>query len=160
MRLVAFSVLLVSCGSGEDSESSADADADADSDGEGSEAARSLCVEIVNEYRATLELAPYARWTDGESCADGEARSDSETGVPHGAFPRCEELAQNECPGWPGPVEAMLEGCLAGMWAEGPGEDFETHGHYINMSSTAYSEVACGFHTAAGGAMWSVQNFR
>lgn len=46
------------------------------------------------------------------------------------------------------------------MWAEGPGADFQQHGHYINMSSTSYTTVACGFYTTAGGDVWSVQDFR
>jgi hypothetical protein len=44
------------------------------------------------------------------------------------------------------------------MWAEGPGSDFETHGHYINMSSTMYSEVECGFNDTSD--WWGVQDFQ
>jgi hypothetical protein len=55
--------------------------------------------------------------------------------------------------------EAMITGCLEQMWAEGPGEDFNTHGHYINMSSTSYTKVACGFADGMGG-VWAVQNFQ
>jgi len=152
--------------SGEDSDpgsagdADVDADADADADADGDTGSRNLCVDIINEYRATEGKPPYARWADAEPCSDDEARSDSETGIPHGAFGACGESAQNECPGWPGPVETLLEGCLAGMWAEGPGEPFSEHGHYINMSSTSYTEVACGFHTTAGGGIWALQNFR
>ena len=54
----------------------------------------------------------------------------------------------------------MIGGCLDMMWAEGPGADFATHGHYINMSSTKYSKVACGFYTMASGKVWSVQDFK
>jgi hypothetical protein len=46
------------------------------------------------------------------------------------------------------------------MWNEGPGEDFSKHGHYINMSSTKYTKVACGFWTTPKGSVWAVQNFR
>ncbi|NJK32707.1 MAG: CAP domain-containing protein [Deltaproteobacteria bacterium] len=46
------------------------------------------------------------------------------------------------------------------MWAEGPGEDFQKHGHYINMSSTQYTMVACGFYETSEGEFWSVQNFK
>lgn len=119
-----------------------------------------LCVDEINDYRATLGLQPYARWTSGEACADAAAESDSITGEPHGAFGSCGEFAQNECPGWPGPYERLIEDCLAMMWAEGPGEPFSEHGHFLNMSSTSYSEVACGFHTTPGGSVWAVQNFR
>jgi hypothetical protein len=120
---------------------------------------RQMCVDRINEYRATEGLAPYARWKGGERCADGEARSDSETGTAHGAFPSCGERAQNECPGWPS-LDSIVSGCLSMMWAEGPGEPFSEHGHYINMSSTSYHEVACGFHVTPGGSVWAVQDFR
>lgn len=114
-----------------------------------------ICVETINGYRKTKGLPPYARWSDGEACADSEAESDAETNRPHGAFPRCKEMGQNECPGQPGPPEEMIKKCLALMWAQGPGE-----GHYDMMASTRFKEVSCGFHTTSRGAVWSVQNFR
>ena len=120
---------------------------------------RQQCVDQINAYRATLGLPPYARWKSGEACADDEARQDSETNQAHGAFGQCGEHAQNECPGWPS-VEATVTGCLEMMWAEGPGEPFSEHGHYINMSSTQYTEVACGFYETPSGSVWAVQNFR
>lgn len=121
--------------------------------------ARQQCVDKINEYRATLSLPPYQRWNAKESCADGEAKSDSETGQAHGAFPSCGEWAQNECPGYPS-VSSTVTTCLAQMWAEGPGADFQTHGHYINMSSTKYTKVACGFYQTPGGSVWAVQDFQ
>jgi hypothetical protein len=93
-------------------------------------------------------------------CADSQAQSDSQTGTAHGAFGSCAEWAQNECPGWPGPAATMTTGCLQAMWNEGPGADFETHGHYINMSSTKYTAVACGYFTMPSGKIWSVQDFK
>ncbi len=121
--------------------------------------ARQQCVDKINEYRATLSLPPYQRWNAKETCADGEAKSDSETGKAHGAFPSCGEWAQNECPGYPS-VSSTVTTCLAQMWAEGPGADFQTHGHYINMSSTKYTKVACGFYQTPGGSVWAVQDFQ
>lgn len=135
------------------------ADPTADPTDDPDEAATQLCVDTINMYRATLGLPAYARWTDAEACSDGEAESDGQTNTPHGAFGMCGESAQNECPGWPGPPEQMIEGCLAQMWAEGPGDDFPTHGHYINMSSESYSRVACGF-AVVNGEVWAVQNFQ
>lgn len=120
---------------------------------------RQDCVDKINSYRATLDLPPYERWTEAESCSDGEAESDSQTGTAHGAFGACGESAQNECPGW-GSLDSIIDGCLDMMWAEGPGDNFQEHGHYINMSSTRYSKVACGFYVTAEGAVWSVQNFK
>lgn len=124
------------------------------------DAAADLCVKTINDYRATLSLPPYARWTDAETCSGQEAQSDSATMTPHGAFGTCGEHAQNECPGWPGPPEKMITGCLAQMWAEGPGDFNAGHGHYINMSSTEYTKVSCGFYTLESGNVWAVQNFQ
>ncbi|WP_437333824.1 CAP domain-containing protein [Sorangium sp. So ce394] len=122
--------------------------------------AAQLCVDTINQHRATLGLPPLARWTEAESCSDEECESDGNTGQAHGAFGACDERAQNECPGWNGPPESMIVPCLQAMWDEGPGEDFNKHGHYINMSNTAYTKVACGFHTFPDGSVWAVQNFR
>lgn len=118
-----------------------------------------LCVDTINAYRATLGLPPYARWSSAEPCADGQAASDGAANTPHGAFGACGEWAQNECPGWNGSEEQVTTDCLAMMWAEGPGADFNRHGHYLNMSSTRYTEVACGYATVRGG-LWAVQDFR
>ncbi|WP_437588295.1 CAP domain-containing protein [Sorangium sp. So ce1000] len=119
-----------------------------------------LCVDTINQHRATLGLPPLARWVEAESCSDKEAESDGNTGEAHGAFGSCDENAQNECPGWGGPPDEMIVPCLQLMWDEGPGEDFSTHGHYINMSNPRYTKVACGFHTFSDGSVWAVQNFR
>jgi len=123
------------------------------------EAATQLCVDTINMYRATLGLPALARWTDAEDCSDAECLSDGMTNTPHGAFGMCGELAQNECPGWPGDPADIIGGCLELMWNEGPGDDFNTHGHYINMSNPNYTKVACGFAPGMGG-VWAVQNFQ
>ncbi len=123
------------------------------------EAATQLCVDTINMYRATLGLPALARWKDAEDCSDAECLSDGMTGTAHGAFGMCGEFAQNECPGWPGDPADIITGCLELMWAEGPGEDFNMHGHYINMSNPDYTKVACGFAPGMGG-VWAVQNFQ
>lgn len=128
-----------------------------DSHGSGAE---QLCVDTINHYRASVGLEPLARWSEGENCAADQAQSDSESGSWHGAFGQCDERAQNECPGWAGPASSMITECLAQMWAEGPGEDYSTHGHYINMTSTEYTKVACGFYTLPDGTVWAVQDFQ
>jgi hypothetical protein len=126
----------------------------------GDDSAEQLCVDTINDYRATLDLPPLERWTDAEDCSNAQAKSDSESGTAHGAFGQCGEFAQNECPGWPGPPEQLTVDCLALMWAEGPGEDFAMHGHYINMSNPNYTKVACGFYETPEGDWWAVQNFQ
>ncbi len=119
-----------------------------------------LCVDTINNYRATLGLAPLARWNDAESCSDQEAISDSKSMKPHGAFGMCGEWGQNECPNWPGPPEKMIPQCLAMMWAEGPGDFNQGHGHYLNMSSKSFTKVACGYSNKGAGSLWAVQNFK
>ncbi len=128
--------------------------------GGGTSNVEQLCVDTINMYRATLGLTPYTRWSAEETCADGQAQSDSQTNTAHGAFGKCTEGAQNECPGWPTPASTAITGCLQSMWNEGPGADFNTHGHYINMSSAMYKQVACGFYTTAAGKIWAVQDFK
>jgi hypothetical protein len=34
------------------------------------------------------------------------------------------------------------------------------HGHYLNMSSTKYTMVECGFSEVGGGKWWGVQDFK
>lgn len=113
------------------------------------------CYEIINKYRATKGLPALARWTNNESCSDGQSRSDSQSGAAHGAFGSCNEMAQNECPGYPSSAEQNLPECLADMFAEGPGG-----GHYENMTSTEYTMVSCGVFEVGDGTFWSVQDFR
>ena len=140
-----------------DGDSDSDSDTDADSDGD---TPYTDCVDRINGFRATLDLAPLARWGDAESCADGQAETDSgHPDEPHYAFGECGESAQNECPGF-GSFDDVITNCLQMMWDEGPGEPYEEHGHYINMTNTSYTEVACGFYTTGSGAVWSVQDFR
>ncbi len=159
MRAIGFfsAAMLVTaaCGGG-----GSQSQSDGGTDGTTDDSAEQACVDAINNYRATLGLPAYARWNAEESCGDSQAQSDSQSGTAHGAFGKCTENAQNECPGWPGPPSSMIGSCLAQMWAEGPGSDFSTHGHYINMSSTSYTQVACGFYTLGDGSVWAVQDFK
>lgn len=120
------------------------------------------CLARINQFRWDCQcLPPLDRWADGETCADEHAEYDSTNGV-HAGFidnicvPR--GWAQNECPRW-GSEADIVDGCLQMMWDEGPGEDFNEHGHYRNMSSTNYTKVACGVYITGSGEVWSVQNF-
>ena len=117
--------------------------------------ARDFCAQRINQYRATLGRSALARVPNAEYCTDRQCVSDSQTQSAHGAFSACNEFAQNECPGWPGPLSNVLPTCLDSMWAEGPGG-----GHYENMASPTYQYVACGFYQAPNGAWWIIQNFR
>ena len=115
---------------------------------------RQLCVDLINQYRATLGLAPYERWTSAETCVDGEAQADSQTGTAHSAFGTCKESAQDECPGWSGTLSDVITKCLKMMWDEGPGG-----GHYDNMSSNR-KRAACGFYVLPNGKVWAAQDFQ
>jgi hypothetical protein len=53
-----------------------------------------------------------------------------------------------------------IEDCLDLMWAEGPGQDFQAHGHFLNMSSIEFTRVACAFWETDDGSVWAVQNFQ
>ena len=120
------------------------------------------CVARINQFRWECQcLPPLGRWTEGESCAEQHGEYDS-TRSAHAGFRAniCEPggSAQNECPGWSS-INETVTSCLKLMWNEGPGEPFSEHGHYINMSSTQYTKVACGFYTAPNGRVWAIQNF-
>jgi hypothetical protein len=126
------------------------------------------CVDRINQFRRECAcLPPLERWTAGESCANEMAEYDS-TRRAHAGFIAgvCEGgSAQNECPAWDSEDE-VIEGCLQSMWDEGPPPGpncddacFDMYGHFINMASSDYSRVACGFFTTSGGDVWAVQNF-
>jgi hypothetical protein len=116
------------------------------------------CVDRINQFRWECQcLPPLQRWTEAEGCTDDQAADDQAINQAHSHFPACGESAQNTCPNW-GSEGEVVEGCLQMMWDEGPGEPFEEHGHYINMSSTGYTKVACGFSSTNDG-VWANQNF-
>jgi hypothetical protein len=122
--------------------------------------ASQVCVDIINQYRASIGRPALERWTAAEECVEDQGFADMQSGTPHSAFGQCGEWAQNECPGWPGPPGQMIDDCLAAMWAEGPGEPYSQHGHYINMANPNYTRVACGFAVRSDGRVWAIQDFR
>jgi hypothetical protein len=127
------------------------------------------CVDRINQFRTTCAcLQPLARWTDGEACADMMANYDSTKPNPHQGF--MDKIcsggnSQDECPGYRSNAQ-VVSSCLQLMWNEGPppttpctGSCFQMYGHYINMTTTSNTKVACGFFTTPSGQIWSVQNF-
>lgn len=121
------------------------------------------CVARINQLRWECQcLPPLERWTEAESCADAQAEYDYEENRPHAGINDriCEPGggSQNECPDY-GPRFGIVDFCLQQMWDEGPGDDFQAHGHYINMSDTGVTKVACGRFETPEGNIWSVQNF-
>lgn len=119
---------------------------------------RARCVQRINEYRARVGVPALVRRTDQEACADEQALSDASSRRAHGAFGRCRESSQNECPGWPDALEVVVDRCLAMMFAEGPGSGPE-HGHYTNMTDRNVRSVSCGIARDANGEVWMVQDF-
>ena len=122
------------------------------------------CVTRINQLRWECQCLPaLQRWNEAEGCADEQAEYDSSTGSYHAGFSQniCSPRgwAQNECPRY-NSTEHVINGCLQAMWDEGPGEPYSAHGHYINMTNSSYSMVACGFYETADGSFWSVQNFQ
>ena len=160
---IAAAALVVACSSDDSGSTTSSSSSSSSSSSGGTTAsgesvdtsAAQICVDTINKFRATQNLPALARWTDIEACSDSEAKSDGTSNTPHGAFPKCGESSQNECPGWPGPADQMIPKCLEAMWSQGPGE-----GHHDNMASTKWKKVACGFYTTPAGKVWSVQNFQ
>lgn len=166
-----------------DSGSSADAGPAADTGSpnpnDDLDALRQVCVDYINEYRASIGLAPLSRATpEQEACSDRGAQQDGTTGQAHSSAGSCPGLGgQNTCPnytvgGWSGnTLEDSMKYCLDQMWAEGPPPvpidqcrlDYVgcvlVHGHYINMSNESYSVVACGFYETSPGTWWMNQDF-
>ena len=128
---------------------------------------RDTCLAIVNEYRATEELAPLARATDERQlCADEQSGEDLASGQAHSHFGSCGEMAQNT-----GPNVRMASGKSYGefarlylrmMWEDEKAlvtsgqrdpekdEDYPYIGHYLNMKGN-YVSVACGFAVSSDG---------
>ena len=134
----------------------------------GTVASRSLlettCVEEINRYRASVQLAGLEAWADSAMCFSRQAALDIKGGKGHANFGLCKESAQNTCPGWSASetVESqvsVLRNCLRSMWNEGPGSDYSKHGHYTNMTNSGYRKVGCGFAFASG-SLWINMDFK
>jgi len=124
------------------------------------------CVARINQFRHDCQcLPPLMRWTAGEACADQDAMYDAmHPGTPHAGFMAmicASGYGQNECPGWDTPP-MVVDQCLQLMWDEGPGPFHgpPDHGHYINMSSTSFTMVACGYYDGGAAGLYAVQNFQ
>jgi hypothetical protein len=51
----------------------------------------------------------------------------------------------------------VVGSCIAAFYAEGPGTDYATHGHYINMMGN-YATLGCGIYYS-GGKITIVQDY-
>ncbi len=128
---------------------------------------RDSCLKIVNEYRATEDLAPLALApAEKQLCADAQSGDDLASGQAHSHFGDCGESAQNTGPN----VHMTLDRSHADyarlylrmMWEDEKAlvesgerspdkdEDYPYIGHYLNMKGN-YRTLACGFATSADG---------
>ncbi len=91
-----------------------------------------------------------------EAYADTGAQVDYDSNSPHSHFSSTQgggiAFAENECPGhsgWHlspgGDMNALVGQCIAAFYSEGPGTDYATHGHYINMMGN-YATLGCGIY--------------
>jgi hypothetical protein len=125
---------------------------------------REVCLNFINERRASENKAALLLWFDASDCTESQAAADFHTNSPHDHFGKCGETAQNTCPGWPAGYDfdsqkKALLSCLQEMWDEKSAGWFSEDGHYINMSNSAYTKVTCGFHLNDG-KLWVNQNYR
>ena len=55
-------------------------------------------------------------------------------------------------------MNALVGQCVAAFYADGPGSDYNTHGHYINMMG-AYAKLGCGIDQATNGDVTIIQDY-
>jgi len=55
-------------------------------------------------------------------------------------------------------MKEVVGNCVAAFYAEGPGADYSTHGHYINMMGN-YATLGCGIYSADNGDVTIVQDY-
>ena len=49
-----------------------------------------------------------------------------------------------------GDMTMLVDMCIQAFYAEGPGSDYSTHGHYINMMGP-YGTLGCGIYQQGTG---------
>ncbi len=157
--------LLLACLVGCDSGSAATGDAPA---GGGSNvSAKQFCVSETNRYRAMNSKPALTESAQLEAYADTGAMVDFGSS-PHNHFSTTNgggiAFAENECPqqgNWQytegQDLNMVVGACIAAFYSEGPGTDYNTHGHYINMMGP-YATLGCGIYYA-GGKITIVQDY-
>ena len=137
---------------------------------------RQACLDKINEYRATENLAPLTLAPEAkQTCTDKEAADDLAENKAHGHFGNCGEFAQNSGPNfntsWRKTAIEVSDSYLKMMWEDEKAlvtsgerdpkkdEDYPYIGHYLNMKGN-YKTVACGIAlTADGKKGWFNVNF-
>ncbi len=121
---------------------------------------REYCLDVINKYRASESKAALTLADESkQSCTDKQAANDLKDNKAHGHFGDCGEFAQNSGPNinlsWIKTEKEIVDTYLEMMWDEkklvesgerkpSKSEDYSYIGHYLNMSSTKYTTVACG----------------
>ena len=131
--------------------------------------AQQFCVSETNRYRAMNSVAALAESAALEAYATIGAMVDYGSS-PHNHFSSTNgggiAFAENECPGQFGwhltageSMTMLVAQCIAAFYAEGPGTDYSTHGHYINMMNPSYTKLGCGIYQAANMDVTVVQDY-
>jgi hypothetical protein len=126
---------------------------------------REVCLDILNEYRATEGVKPLTLADDDkQTCTDNQAAKDLASNSAHGHFGDCGESAQNTGPNvnmaWKSDLEEIAKYYIDMMWDEkklvedgtrdpDKKEDFSYIGHYLNIRNAKYTKVSCGFATSS-----------
>ena len=129
--------------------------------------AKQFCVSETNRYRAMNSKPALTESTQLEAYADMGAMVDFGSS-PHNHFSSTNgggiAFAENECPqqgNWQytegGDLNMVVGMCIAAFYSEGPGTDYNTHGHYINMMGP-YASLGCGIYYT-GGKITIVQDY-
>jgi len=138
------------------------------------ESYRQLCLDTINSLRASIGRAPLVAWPAINTCVDSQSTADETASTAHSAFGDCGESSQDECLGsnntsrlvnclnsmWNEKNNAACSGCdacSAAPWRTCANCDYNTCGHYVNMSAQFYTQVSCGFSSLGG---WSTQDFK
>jgi hypothetical protein len=171
MRALAFVCLVVACGGGDSSTTDANNNGSNGSNGGsgsgGNLTAKQFCVSETNRYRAMNSKAALTESSQLEAYADTGAMVDFSSS-PHNHFSTTGgggiAFAENECPqqgNWQytegQDLNMVVGNCIAAFYSEGPGSDYATHGHYINMMGN-YATLGCGMYYS-GGKITIVQDY-
>ena len=137
---------------------------------------RQACLDKINEYRATENLAPLTLAPEAkQTCTDKEAADDLAANKAHDHFGDCGEWAQNSGPNfstsWRKTAIEVSDAYLKMMWEDEKAlvtsgerdpqksEDYPYIGHYLNMKGN-YKTVACGIALSDDGKKgWFNVNF-
>jgi uncharacterized protein YkwD len=139
--------------------------------GSGSNAALVECVTQTNAYRAMNGKSALTESSALETYAATGAMFDYQNMMAHEHFSMTQgggiAFAENECPGFDGwniakaggDMTSLMDMCLQAFYDEGPGSDYSTHGHYINMMGD-YGTLGCGiYEDSSSGDVTIVQDY-